>query len=197
MAGLKIHKRNAPYFIVGAGFLWSLYGFYSFATVRLAQMESERNAKIAVLTKKQTEMKRLKEFAQNIEAIKIKLRELNLQLESALETMPKNYSLGGLLRRLAILATNSGVDLQTFSPGGAPQRQQKDFFETLEVSFGLQGTFNDTLVFLDQISRLKRLIKVVDVTINSKEQGSRSGPESLIPVKSDVLARIRLYRFLE
>lgn len=195
--GFKVDKRNAPYMIMILGAVYGAYLYYSFSSEQLPKMENERAARASMLSKKQTELKRLREFAQNIEAIKLKLRELNLQLEAALETMPKNYNLSALLRRLAILATNSGVELQSFVPAAAVDRPAGAFYETLDVSFNMSGSFTETLVFLDQISRLKRLMKIQEITFTSGDVTPRSGPDALAPIKNSVNSRLRLFRFFE
>lgn len=195
--GLKIDKRNAPYFIMVLGAVYGAYLYYGFSSEELPKMDSERSARAAVLSKKQSELKRLREFAQNIEVIKLKLRELNLQLEAALETMPKNYNLSALLRRLAILATNSGVELQSFIPNSQSERQGGNFYETLDITFNLSGSFSETLVFLDQISRLKRLMKIQDLSFTTSASAPVTGPEALVPIKNTVASRLRLYRFYE
>lgn len=195
--GLKVDKRNAPYFIMVLGLAYGAYLYYGFSSEALPKMENERSARAAVLQKRQTELKRLREFAQNIEVIKLKLRELNLQLEAALETMPKNYNLSALLRRLAILATNSGVELQSFVPAPQAERPQGAFYETLDVSFNMSGSFSETLVFLDQISRLKRLMKIQEIGFQTGDVSIRSGPEALQPVKNNISSRLRLFRFFE
>lgn len=195
--GLKVDKRNAPYFIMALGLIYGGYLYYGFSSEELPKMDAERTARAAVLSKKQTELKRLREFAQNIEVIKLKLRELNLQLEAALETMPKNYNLSALLRRLAILATNSGVELQSFIPNSQSERQGGNFYETLDITFNLSGSFSETLVFLDQISRLKRLMKIQDLSFTTSAAAPVAGPDALVPIKNTVASRLRLFRFYE
>jgi Tfp pilus assembly protein PilO len=193
----KIDKRNAPYLVMVLGALYGLYLYNDFTSEMVPKMDAERTARATMLTKKQTELKRLREFVQNIEVIKLKLRELNLQLETALETMPKNYNLSALLRRLAILATNSGVELQSFLPGGGSERPAGAFYETLDVSLTMSGSFSETLVFLDQISRLKRLMKIQSLIFVSTSREPLKGPEGLQPVKNKIESRIRLFRFYE
>src|SRR5690606_38346614 len=123
--------------------------------------------------------------------------ELNLQLESALETMPASYNLSGLLRRLAILATNSGVELTSFTPMGAPVRNAKDFYETLSVGFQIRGSFNETLVYMDQISRLKRLIRLKSINLNVSGGGFPKPGEINAPTPSTATTSVTLYRFVE
>ena len=195
--GFKLHKRNAPYLIMAVGLVYGLYLYYGFVSEDVPKMDNERTARAAMMSKKQSELKRLREFAQNIEVIKLRLRELNLQLEAALETMPKNYNLSALLRRLAILATNSGVELASFVPGMTPERPPGAFYETLDVSFNLSGSFSETLVFLDQISRLKRLMKIQEIAFTSQSQTPRTGPDALQPIKNTISSRLRLFRFYE
>src|SRR5262249_43815023 len=110
------NKMQVAAFVVLIGFGYAIYEFYDFSTTEVPKMENERLTKEKELGDRQNELKKLKDFANNIEVIKQELRELNLQLELALEHMPRTFNLSGLLRKLTMLAQNSGVELSSFRP---------------------------------------------------------------------------------
>lgn len=158
-------------------------------------MEAERRALEGQIATKQSELRRLQDFARNIELIKQELRELNLQLESALEHMPRQFNLSGLLRKLSMLAQNSGLELYTFRPAQNEERGEGTFYSTLAIDFEMKGSFTQVLLFLDQVSRLKRIINAEDLrvsTITNVGPNAKPGPTALL-----VQARVRTYRFSE
>ena len=156
-------------------------------------MEKERAEVEREVSLKQTELKRLLDFAQNIEAIKQELRDLNLQLEAALEHMPRTFNLSGLLRKFTMLAQNSGVELATFKPKRGEGKNESAFYSTIGIDCELQGTFSQLLVFLDQLSRLKRIVNVESLRIRV----SQGGPQRSGSIMTSTQASIKTYRFAE
>jgi len=167
------------------------YQIYIFRTEDVPRMEQELAKLEADVANKQAELKKLQNFAQNIEKIKQELRELNLQLESALEYMPRALNLSGLLRRLTMVAQNSGVELHTFRPRKNEEKAPGSFYSTIAIEFDLKGTFAQTLVFLDQLSRLKRIVNI---------EGLRLRPENTQRLGSTLAVTtgtMKTYRFSE
>jgi type IV pilus assembly protein PilO len=179
--------------VVVLGFGYSIYEFFDFRSTDVPKMEAERNAREKEMADRTAELKKLKDFANNIEVIKQELRELNLQLELALEHMPRTFNLSGLLRKLTMLAQNSGVELSSFKPKSAEVREEGTFYSTVGIEFDLRGTFTQTLVFLDQVSRLKRIVNVdslkMDVVPNAAQRAGALVAKSAVA--------IRTYRFSE
>jgi type IV pilus assembly protein PilO len=169
------------------------YLFYSFSNEEVPVLVSERQAKEAEISRQRGELRRLQEFAKNIQQIKADFRELNVQLESALEHMPRTYNLPQLLRRLNMVAQNSGVEIQKFKPTKGEEKGDGAFFSTIQFEISLRGTYMQTLVFLDQMSRLKRIISVDSINLAvAKNENLRSGA-----TVADSIALVRTYRFSE
>jgi type IV pilus assembly protein PilO len=191
-------KLSIPILVILAGLAIAVYQFYTFYTQEVPKLQSKRISAENELTTKEADLRRLKNFAQNIEAVKQELRELNLQLESALESMPRTFNLSGLLRKLSLLAQNSGVDLASFKPR-APSAMEaaaadKNFYSTIVIDFTLNGSFTQTLVFFDQVTRLKRIINIDSLRMrNTPTQGAPKGAVSNIFTE----ATIETYRFSE
>lgn len=172
----------------------SLYYFNDFKENDVVQMDQEIQKVTTEIDTRTSELTRLRDFAQNIERVKQELRELNLQLESALEHMPRTFNLSGLLKRFTELAQNSGVELASFKPKkGTDTGPQGAFYSTISIDFELRGTYAHTLQFLDQVSRLKRIINIENLRLRALDATtSRIGG-----IASVTQGTLRTYRFSE
>lgn len=189
-------KYQIPLIIVLLGVGYGGYLFYTFSTEEVPKLERALQDKEATLSGKNNELRRLRNFSENIEAVKLSLRELNLQLEAALESMPRNYDLSGLLRKLSIIGFNSGIELSAFRPGTATAAKEGEFYETLGISFNLSGSFTQILSFFDQALRLKRIIRIEKVSLQARNDTSNVvARNSGVNAKADISGK--LYRFVD
>lgn len=184
--------------LVVVGFAFTGNEFYTFYNEEVPQMEQEVMALQGQVDAQQRELKRLRAFAQNIESVKRELRELNIQLQTALEHMPPTFDLAKLLRRINQIARNSGVRLVNFLPDAQEVRAPGTFYATTTIRFQLQGAFTEALVFFDQLTRLKRIINLREVQMAPQE---RNGARAVSSVRGDVplttSVTIVTYRFAE
>jgi Tfp pilus assembly protein PilO len=111
-----------------------------------------------------------------------------------------------LLAKLNLLARNSGVEIVTFKPlkddgkGSAPGASegttQAVFYQTVTLDLKLHGGFAQTLMFFDQISRLKRILNVDSVNmVPQSAEGQRGLAANLTPIETNVV--LKTYRFSE
>lgn len=191
-------KFQLPLIVVLAGLGYGAYLFYDFASEGVPKLENRLHEKEAQVTSKNGELRRLRAFSENIESVKLSLRELNVQLEAALESMPRNYDLSGLLRKLSVISFNSGIELSAFRPS-AGATKEGDFYETSTISFNLAGSFTQIMSFFDQTLHLKRIVRIEKVTIRSVASSNSSGPTSRGNSGTGAQAEVsaKLYRFVE
>ncbi len=191
---MKLNLQIAG-FILLLGLGYAGYQLYTFYNEDIPKMEAEKQKLDGEISAKQGELKTLQDFAQNIESIKQELKELNLQLESALEYMPRTFNFSGLLRKLTMLAQNSGVELFSFHPQKAEEKKEGLFYSTASINFDLKGTYTQTLVFFDQLSRLKRIINVEDLKLRVNDVNTTPSSSGNIVANTAVI--IKTYRFTE
>lgn len=184
-------------FLSGAGF--GGYEYYEFITTEVPQFELEQEAIKKKIMAKQADYNRLKGFAQNIEIVKQELRDLNLQLESALEHLPKTFNLAALLRKLTAIAQNSGVELASFRPEKNETRGEGQFFSSIKIDFDIKGTYAQSLLFFDQLTRLKRIVNLETLKMTSREVSSNSASNANkgTAAVAELTGSIRTYRFTE
>lgn len=156
-------------------------------------MMNARSAKERELQSIQGDLTRFQSFVQNIESIKRELKELNLQLESALESMPRTLNLSGLLRNLTQIADNSGVEVSAFRPRKNEEKDANKFFSSVYIDCQMKGSFTRMLVFLDQVSRLKRILNIDTLKMKVPvEKVARSSG-----VNTEVDLTLKAFRFSE
>lgn len=188
-------KYQLPAIIVAVGFLYGGYLFYGIVDTTIPRLEQRLAEKEGQLTAKNNELRKLRNFSENIESVKLQLRELNLQLEAALESMPRNYDLSGLLRKLSVIGFNSGIELSAFRPNSASNKEG-EFYETSQVAFNLNGSFTQMMSFFDQALRLRRIIRIERVVMRAVASTSpiatrNSGTGATAEVSA------KLYRFVD
>ncbi len=172
----------------------SYYYFDEFKTTEEADLIRANQSLQSDIDQKTSELTRLRDFQMNIERVKQELRELNNQLEFALEHMPRTFNLSFLLKRFTELAQNSGVELSSFKPKkGVDSQGHGAFYSTISVDFEVKGTFVHTLQFLDQMARLKRIINVETLRLRAQD----SGVVKIGGAMAVTSGTIRTYRFSE
>lgn len=191
--------------IIGLGFAYGIYSFYDFWATEFPIYEAEEQQMVQKIATLEAESQKLQNFAKNIQSIKQEFRELNLQLEAVLEHMPRTFNLASLLRKLTMLAQNSGIEILVFKPRRDVQVTKPQdpnnpapptFYETISVEFALKGPFTQTLVFFDQLARLKRIVNVDSLKmITQRDSGTTPLRGAPILASTDVV--IRTYRFTE
>jgi type IV pilus assembly protein PilO len=179
------------------GFAYAGYEFYGFTTEEVAALVRQRQGLESEFSAKQADYQRLRAFVQNIESIKGELRELSLQLKSALEYMPPDFKLSELLRRLTSLAQNSGVELVQFNPDAAEQKVEGAFYATTNIAFEIRGAFTQCLLFFDQISRLKRIINIASVNMDLGAANPEERNEKNSATKITTSGTLVTFRFAE
>lgn len=170
-------KVRLAIILVVAGIGVGAYSFYDFYTGERQALDAVRQARQADLDKLKGELNRVKGFAENIQTIKQEFRELNLQLEAVLEYMPRSYNLAAFLRKINMLAQNSGIEIITFKPNKDEQRE--GFYSSTSLGISLKGTFTQTLVFFDQLSHLKRIVGFGGIRMAGESGSGKSGPINL------------------
>ncbi len=195
-------KLKLALLVLSLGVLWGGYEFYDFYSVDQAGMEQEIITKKQELETAKNELNKFKDFAEGITEIKSKLKKTNAEFEEALEFIPRNLELSKLLARLNVLARNSGVEIESFKPAkdsnvkSEQEEAKNSFFQTTTIELQMQGGFSQTVMFFDQISRLKRILNVESLKMLSQSTEDKRTLASNI-TKVDTQVVLKTYRFSE
>lgn len=157
-----------------------LFYFISFAPTS-DKIQSLTNRKQSLIA----EISRAKKAAGELGKIKLAMAETEELFETTATLLPKRKEIPALLRNISDLGKNAGLDFLFFKPG--PEKA-KDFYAEIPVDISINGPYHNMGFFLDQVSKLGRIVTVDNIKMGSPHQ---EGGEMLL--KST--CRLTTYRF--
>jgi len=138
------------------------------------------------ITEQQNKLVSLKASAAKVQMLEKDLAQSEEELAKLLLLLPDQKEIPGLLENVSRLGSKVGLENILFQPQPEVMRE---FYATIPIRLDLLGTFNDLGVFLDNISKLDRILKVESLTL-TRQKGK---PGSLLQVGCNIVT----YRFLE
>ena len=132
-----------------------------------------------------TEVKKAKAAAKNLKKYQDEVAEAKTRFAQTAIVLPKKKEIPNLLRNISDLGKGAGLDFLSFKPGS---EIPKDFYAEIPVDISIRGPYHNMGYFLDQVSKLNRI-----VTVNNIKMGSpkKEGGEMLLNSN----CRLVTYRF--
>jgi len=130
--------------------------------------------KIASLTGQKKELDQqiaeLRNKERDLPKLKRDLAESERMFNEAAVLLPKEKEIPQLLKDISSLGQGVGLDFLTFKP--LPDVPQ-DFYSELPISINVRGPYHNMGSFLDQVSKLTRIVTVSNIKMASpvKEKG--------------------------
>ena len=116
------------------------------------------------------DVQKAKARAANYEKFKAELEATETQFEEKAALLPKDKEIPSLLTNISALGRGSGLDFLTFKPGADVP---KDFYSEIPIDIKVRGPYHNMGVFLDQISKLDRIVTVSNIDMGGpKKEGS-------------------------
>ena len=161
-----------------------LYTFY------IPQQDELKMAK-EKLNKLSKELNESRAITRDLQKFKDQIAHLNEELKDALTQLPNEKEIPEILKNISSLGKESYLEFTLFRPKSEVPEQ---FYAKVPIELILLGSYHHTGLFFDRVSKLPRIINVVDFNMTrAKESKGRSEPEIL--VKTSCL--INTYRFIE
>jgi len=156
--------------------------FYYYVYKPEARKCSNLNRQITVARK---DLNRARKAARNLPRYKKEIEEIREKFDEAAVVLPKSREIPNLLRSISDLGKGAGLDFLSFKPG---KETPKDFYAEIPVDISIRGPYHNLGFFLDQVSKLDRIVTVNNISMGSpkKEEG-----EMLLNSK----CRLVTYRF--
>ena len=122
------------------------------------------NNELAKLNKQKVTLEKkldgVRKKARNRERLQKELEETQIVFDEASLLLPKEQEIPQLLRDISALGRNAGLDFLSFKPGGDTP---KDFYAEIPVSINVNGPYHNLGFFLDQVSKLDRIVTVDNI----------------------------------
>ncbi len=156
--------------------------FYFFYFQKEAQKIDNLNRQIVAA---RNELNKARKAARNLPRYKAEIKKTREKFEEAAVVLPKTREIPNLLRSISDLGKGAGLDFLSFKPG---KEKQKNFYAEIPVDISIRGPYHNMGFFLDQVSKLDRIVSVNNISMGSpkKEAG-----EMLLSSK----CRLVTYRF--
>ncbi|MDR3631966.1 MAG: type 4a pilus biogenesis protein PilO [Desulfocapsaceae bacterium] len=152
----------------------------------LFQSNSEQ---IATLSAQQatleTKLKEIRTILQNRPKLQHDLDETKAVFEEASKLLPKEKEIPKLLSDISSVGRTAGLDFLSFKP---QTDVPKDFYSEIPIEIDLIGPYHNVGFFFDQVSRLDRIVSVLNVKMGTPK---KEGNEMLL----NSSCRLITYRF--
>ncbi len=152
---------------------------------------SPKAKEISALTSKEkrlnTEIARLEKATKKIKQIEEEARQTALLYAAASELLPEKKEIPTLLATISSQGTEAGLEIKSFQP--SPEKPET-FYASIPMRLSVSGTYHQTGVFLDKVSKMPRIISVTEVSIGSPKH---VGGEVLLNSSLSLLT----YKFIE
>ncbi len=145
--------------------------------------------KITALNKQivsaRTDLNKARKAARELPKYKAEIEKTRKEFEIAAVVLPKTREIPNLLRNISDLGKGAGLDFLSFKPGA---EALKDFYAEIPVDIAIRGPYHNMGFFLDQVSKLNRIVVVNNIKMASPKQ---EGGEMLL----NSTCRLVTYRF--
>lgn len=129
-------------------------------------------AKTKTLNDKRSEIAKGKSVLQDIEHFRGIQAKLQLELKEAEKKLPKQAEIPELLEKISDLARGSLLVFPTFHPDLKPTPGGGGLYQQISIQVTFQGEYQRIAQFLDQISKLERIINVDNLSLDPTRDSS-------------------------
>lgn len=126
------------------------------------------------LAKKQKELFELKKIVADLPRFEKELQQLEAQFKEALTLLPNTREIPSLLTNISNLARDCGLEILLFQP---KPEVVENFYAQIPVEMKIIGKYHDLGVFFDRVSKLPRIVNILDITMDRKAAQSKSGAD--------------------
>jgi type IV pilus assembly protein PilO len=143
------------------------------------------------LNKLVEELNRSRAITRDHQKFKEQLAKLDQELKTALTQLPDEKEIPEILKNITNLGKDSNLEFILFRPKAEEPQQ---FYAKVPIELSVLGSYHNIGIFFDKVSKLPRIINVVDFNISRAKDVKGKG-ESDVLVKTSCL--VNTYRFIE
>lgn len=147
-----------PALLVWATFLgWEYYSYESSDTSPLVQKRIEKENVRNENAGLETQLKRVKEFAKNLEIKRLEIRNLTLELDSLKATISEDLNLPDFMKSTLTEARKVGLTVLSLKP---TLGSKHEYYAEQAFDLKFRGAFVQVVVFLDRLANMQKVVRV-------------------------------------
>ena len=143
------------------------------------------------LNKLVKELNESKAITRDHQKFKDQVAKLDEELKNALTQLPNEKEIPEILKNITSLGKESNLEFTLFRPKAEEPQQ---FYAKVPIELTLLGSYHNTGIFFDKVSKLPRIINVVDFNMTRAKDIKGRG-ETEVLVRTSCL--VNTYRFIE
>jgi len=165
-------------------------GLYAYAF--FVPQQDELNKLKGELNNLARELNESKAIEKEFEKYKEQVKKLDAEFMNALTQLPNEKEIPEILRNISALGKESKLNFTLFRP--KPEEPQQ-FYARVPIELVFLGNYHNTGIFFDRVSKLPRIINVVNFNmVRARDQDKGKGEAELL-VRTSCL--VNTYRFIE
>ena len=138
------------------------------------------------------ELNESKAIEKEFEKYKEQVKKLDAEFMNALTQLPNEKEIPEILRNISALGKESKLNFTLFRP--KPEEPQQ-FYARVPIELVFLGNYHNTGIFFDRVSKLPRIINVVNFNMVRAKDLDKSKGEAELLVRTSCL--VNTYRFIE
>lgn len=131
-------------------------------------------------------------IARDLQKFKDQVGKLDGELGNALTQLPNEKEIPEILKNISSLGKESNLEFILFRPKGEEPQQ---FYSKVPIELTMLGSYHNTGIFFDRVSKLPRIINVVDFSMTRAKEVK--GKETTDEVLIKTSCMVNTYRFIE
>jgi type IV pilus assembly protein PilO len=153
---------------------------------------NELNTTRIELSRLTKELNESKAITRELQNFKEQIAKLNEELKTALTQLPNEKEIPEILKNISSLGKESNLEFTLFRP--KPEEPQQ-FYAKVPIELVVLGNYHNIGIFFDKVSKLPRIINVVDFNMTRAKdvKGKIAETENLVRTS----CMINTYRFIE
>lgn len=146
-------------FLVGLIIILFIWQVHIPKTTQIKQLEKDIQQLMASINENDEKIKKLDE-------LRAEVKSLNEQLKLLKEQLPPESEVSGLLRQVQNLVNQSGLSLKLWKPEKR-KTHTSGMYEEIPITLELSGGYHNVGVFFDRVSKLTRIVNMLNVKMGS------------------------------
>jgi type IV pilus assembly protein PilO len=144
--------------------------------------------------KLENELNNSKAIARDLQKYNEQVAKLNEELKNALTQLPNEKEIPEILKTISSLGKESNLEFTLFKP--RPEQPQQ-FFANVPIDLVALGSYHNVGMFFDKVSKLPRIINVVDFNLTKAKDAKDLKGKSENEILLRTSCMISTYRFIE
>lgn len=126
---------------------------------------------------------------QKLDELKAEVKTLQARLKLMTEQLPPGSEVSGLLRQIQNLVNQSGLVLKLWRPDKR-KTHSSGLYEEIPINMELDGGYHNLGVFIDRVSKLTRIVNILDLRLGTAKIEKSGGLNIKITCKAMTFAAV-------